>query len=234
MPQSRTRLPRSGTWAERLSTQVGVNIRAARNRIGISEQQLSKRLTNLGNPIARTTINQIENGLRSISLPETLVFAVALGVPPVELIYDPEARNVEILPGNFEMSGDEAVEWLSGAVPVREPGQTKEEWLSNSVDPHISDAAEAWITLGRFERRAYQLLRDLEETQRLLISARDKTERSHRANNINYITRRGKGLVAHLLRQVAIVRQYLPDFDLDDETKATMQKIQDLPNVTAA
>jgi transcriptional regulator with XRE-family HTH domain len=209
-----------------------VNIRRCRNAIGFSEQQLSDRLADMGIPIARTTINQLENGQRSISLPEAIAVAEALGVPPGELVFTPSSRRVEVLPDNYEMAGDEAVEWLAGYLPVRKPGESRAEWLKNSGENHTDDDAAEWVTLGRYERRLYQIFRELQQGQRLLLNARDRTERAHRANNINYITKRGKGLVSYIQRQLQVVQRLDPEFVLDSETQELIATIIDLPNLT--
>jgi transcriptional regulator with XRE-family HTH domain len=231
-PHPRTRKPKTATWAERLSTTVGANIRRIRNNIGISEQQLSERLNSLGNPIARPTINQIENGQRAVALPEVLVIAEALGVPPGEVVFNPSERSVEALPDNWNLTGAEAVEWLAGYLPVRQSGQSKAEWLENAGENHCDSEAGEWTMLSRYERRLYQITRELEQGQRLLLNARDKTERAHRANNVNYITKRGKGMVGYLQRQLRVIHEIDPAFDFDDETKALIQRIEDLPNLT--
>ncbi|MDR1853005.1 MAG: helix-turn-helix transcriptional regulator [Propionibacteriaceae bacterium] len=207
-------------------------MRRARNRLSISEQQLSERLTRIGHPIARPTINQIENGQRSVALAEVLVLAEALEIPPGELVFNPSLRKVEVLPGNFEMSGDEAVEWLAGYLPIKQPGQSRAQWLENAGENHTDEEATEWTVLGRYERRLYQVIRELEQAQRLLLNARDKTERAHRANNINYITKRAKGMLAYMNRQLRIIHETNPDYTFDDETLALIQRIEDLPNLT--
>jgi transcriptional regulator with XRE-family HTH domain len=186
----------------------------------------------MGIAIARTTINQLENGQRSISLPEALAIAEALAVPPGELVFKPSSRHVEVLPDNYEMSGDEAVEWLAGYLPVRKPGESRADWLKNAGENHTDDDAAEWVTLGRYERRLYQIFRELQQGQRLLLNARDRTERAHRANNINYITKRGKGLVSYIQRQLQAVQKLDPDFELYPETQALLTTITELPNLT--
>src|SRR3954469_19672328 len=88
-------------WAGRLVRTIASEIRRHRNRQGISAQELADRCAQLGYPIGRQVITNLENGHRdSISVPELMVLGHALGVPPSLLIFPVgHTADCEPLPG---------------------------------------------------------------------------------------------------------------------------------------
>jgi hypothetical protein len=90
----------------------------------MSAQALSNRCADLGWPIERTVISNLESGYRkTVALPELFVLAEALGVPPIMLMLPlGQAEEIEILPGRT-VSTMEALRWVLGEAPL--PGS---EW----------------------------------------------------------------------------------------------------------
>jgi transcriptional regulator with XRE-family HTH domain len=82
---------------------------------GMSAQQLSTACKELGHPIARSVIANLESGRRSnVSVAEMLILATALNVPPATLLFPVGfAASVEVVPGGFE-TPLRAVDWMSG------------------------------------------------------------------------------------------------------------------------
>lgn len=76
-------------------------VRRYRAMRGMSAQQLADRCTELGVPIKRSVLANFESGRRPIvSVPELMVFAEALGVPPIRLLFPLGYQDeVEVLPG---------------------------------------------------------------------------------------------------------------------------------------
>ncbi|MGW0626052.1 helix-turn-helix domain-containing protein [Streptomyces sp. NPDC002758] len=102
-------------WPSRLGRSIADEVKRYRRMRGMSAQQLSDACAELGHPIARSVIANFESGRRpTISVAEVLVFARALGVPPVLLLYPlGRVEDVEVLPGNVQRTSA-AVDWFTG------------------------------------------------------------------------------------------------------------------------
>lgn len=107
-------------WSQRIAAHVGRRIayfRAGRGPGGrkLSTQALADRTRDLGHPLDRSVIAKLEGGQRqTISVPELVILARALEVPPVELLYPLGAEpEVEILPGQ-KASSEDAMLWFTG------------------------------------------------------------------------------------------------------------------------
>lgn len=90
------------TWADRLTEQIGQNIKRRRESLSLSAEQVSTAATAMGLNISRQMITNLETGRRaSLSVAELAVIAEALQVEPVALLYPPTelTRKVEYLPG---------------------------------------------------------------------------------------------------------------------------------------
>lgn len=101
------------TWVGEIVDRVARAVRDARGRH--SAQWLADRTAELGHPISRAAITNLENGRKTgVDVAELLVLAAALKVPPAALLYPnvPDGP-VEVLPGQIVTSLD-AVQWFSG------------------------------------------------------------------------------------------------------------------------
>lgn len=115
-----------GEWAETLVKRFG---RAAKRIRGKrSAKWLSDQTEALGYRISPTVIAKLDSGHRgaNLSVPELLVIAGALDVPPAILLFpDLPDGTVELLPGRGVRS-IEAIEWLDGSdilPPMRGAGK---------------------------------------------------------------------------------------------------------------
>jgi hypothetical protein len=86
----------------------------------------SDRTAELGYRISPTVIAKLDSGHRGevLSVPELLVLAAALGIPPALLIFPRyPSGSVELLPDDREATSYEAVKWLAGErpLPARRP-----------------------------------------------------------------------------------------------------------------
>jgi transcriptional regulator with XRE-family HTH domain len=174
----RKRKPKSTTWEDRLSAQVGQNVADARTRLGMTAQQLSDAMTALGSPVGRPAVSQIENGQRAVSLAEAIAMAAALDVPLVELVFKPGPGEVEALAGRSDMTAAEAADWLRGELPLRPRDADRGEWLAESAERRWADqGVDQWGVMGRAERRLWMYHRRVEKAHRELLAAQDEAER---------------------------------------------------------
>ena len=88
-------------WPGSWSAQIGERIRTLRSSAGMSAQKVSDRCSEVGFPIPRSTIANIESGRKeALPLHEISVIAAALRVPPAALLFPvDEDSDVEVLPG---------------------------------------------------------------------------------------------------------------------------------------
>jgi transcriptional regulator with XRE-family HTH domain len=102
-------------WSARLAFSVAREVRRHRQAQGLSAQQLADRCAQIGMPIQRSVLANLESGRRTtITVAEVLVLAHALNVPPGVLMF-PAGHEVqtEVLPGAYTEPGS-AVDWLAG------------------------------------------------------------------------------------------------------------------------
>lgn len=100
-------------WPERLVAVIATEIRRQREKRDLSAQKLSDRCTELGYPIARNTLSNLENGRReAITVAELFVLADALGLPPLHLVFPVgQVETVEVVPG-VELSPLRGFQWV--------------------------------------------------------------------------------------------------------------------------
>jgi transcriptional regulator with XRE-family HTH domain len=113
-------------WPDRFVRTVAGEVRRYRKQARMSAQQLSDRCEALGLPIKRSVLANLESGRRTtISVPELLILAEALGVVPMLLLF-PLGREetVEVLPGR-QVDPWDAVRWFDGV--SADPGNRNAE-----------------------------------------------------------------------------------------------------------
>lgn len=109
----------SKSWADEQTARIAAEIKALRGKR--SGKWLADRTSELGHPVSRTTISELETGKRkSVTVAELLVLAAALQVPPLQLVFpDLPFGEVEALPGVMERSVDAAL-WATGLAALRQ------------------------------------------------------------------------------------------------------------------
>lgn len=112
-----TQSPNESDWSTRLAQSIAREVRRHRQEQGLSAQQLSDRCAELGVPIQRTVLANMESGRRTtVTVAEVLVLAAALGVAPGQLMFPVGFQEkVEMLP-NQEREPMAALDWVSGKV----------------------------------------------------------------------------------------------------------------------
>lgn len=83
------------SWADRLTRQIGANVRKARLERDMSVQELAKRCTDSGYRVIRTSLVNLETGTRkSITVPELIALGRALDVAPLALVFPPSSTEM--------------------------------------------------------------------------------------------------------------------------------------------
>lgn len=125
-------------WATSVAKAVGRRVAHHRARTldaqgrKLTTQGLADRTAELGHPMDRSVIAKLEKGHRhTITVPDVLVLAQALEVPPVLLIFPVgQERSVETLPDKT-LSTWEAAKWFIGEEPwpgAGSPEETGDRW----------------------------------------------------------------------------------------------------------
>lgn len=109
------RMAKGDGWAGELHKRVALAVKHARERQGISAQQLADTTANLGYPITRNTLTNYENGRKqSLDVAELVVLAIALEVPPIMLLFGGHPDDpIEVTPGHAIPTVG-ALAWFSG------------------------------------------------------------------------------------------------------------------------
>jgi transcriptional regulator with XRE-family HTH domain len=122
-------------WAARLAQVVAQQVQRLRAAQRISAQKLAEATADLGHPVPRSVIANLESGRReAVSIAEVLVLARALGVPPLELIFplgQEGGRTIEVLP-NTVVGTWTAAQWFTGERPFAV--DTGGEWSTDEGD----------------------------------------------------------------------------------------------------
>ncbi|MFI6138020.1 helix-turn-helix domain-containing protein [Streptomyces griseus] len=110
-----TQEPSDASWPTRLALAIASEVRRHRQAQRLSAQQLSDRCAELGMPIQRSVLANLESGRRTtVTVAEVLVLAEALEVAPAALMFPAGySQEVEVLP-SVEVSPLRAVDWLGG------------------------------------------------------------------------------------------------------------------------
>jgi transcriptional regulator with XRE-family HTH domain len=126
-------------WERRLASVIAERVKGIRKDRRMSAQDLADATAQLGHPIKRSVIANLENGRRdSIGIAEVLVLARALDVPPLALVFPlGRAPEAEVFPGASAPTWD-AARWFTGEKPLPDdlPGQEwadPERWAGSAV-----------------------------------------------------------------------------------------------------
>ena len=144
------------SWAEDTTIRIAATVKALRGKR--SAQWLADRTAELGHPISRTAISNLEVGRkRAVDVPELIVLARALGVPPLLLLYPAlAAGEVEVLPGHRTSSWG-ALQWSAGRAPYTATDKTGKVFFDYA---DYEDGARL-LRLAQQDEELQQLLRRL-------------------------------------------------------------------------
>ncbi len=142
------------SWAEDTTDRIADAVKAQRGKR--SAQWLADRTVELGHPISRTAISNLEvKRKRAVDVRELVVLARALGVPPLLLLYPAiSAGEVEVLP-KHRTSSWSAAEWFAGRAPYTAMDETQKVFVDFAA---YEDGARL-LTLARQEEELRRQLR---------------------------------------------------------------------------
>lgn len=108
-------MTQDSAWPRGLTATIAAEIQRFRGQRKMSAQQLADATADLGHPVPRSVIANLESGRRdTVSVAELLVLARALEVPPLLLIFPlGRERMTEVLPGMVEDTWAGA-QWFTG------------------------------------------------------------------------------------------------------------------------
>jgi transcriptional regulator with XRE-family HTH domain len=121
------------------------NLRALRERKGISQAALAKAMKDRGWPWHQTTVVRIESGAQSLGFGETVDLAQLLGVTPDRLTWaGPEAAEsglVSTAAGRLRVAWRETAEAAARLADARDSAARRITEASKSRFPRVRDAA---------------------------------------------------------------------------------------------
>jgi len=115
-------------WADGIVATVASEVRRQRKELGMSAEELSRACAEIGYPIPRNVIANMESGRRAqLPLVEVMVLAKALDVSPICLIYPVGfVDRMQALPDDDPMDTFDALRWFTGE--GRGPGFDGPSW----------------------------------------------------------------------------------------------------------
>ncbi|SFD12295.1 helix-turn-helix domain-containing protein [Streptomyces aidingensis] len=142
-------------WADQVHATVAREVRRRRKELGMSAQDLANACDEIGYPIPRNVIANMESGRRaSIPLVELMVLARALHTYPICLLYPVGyVEEVQRLPFLYPEPTWEAMQWFTGDA-TREV-HTEDEMLRWFRD-HIDHQRIALAALENAEREQWR------------------------------------------------------------------------------
>lgn len=101
---------------------VADNVRRIRDEVrGWSTYELSRKLGNVGRPIAPSALAKLERGERRVDTGDLVALAVVLGVHPSALLFPPRAVGDVEITGGGRIAAGIVWEWAEGERPLRLP-----------------------------------------------------------------------------------------------------------------
>jgi transcriptional regulator with XRE-family HTH domain len=136
---------------------LAANIQRLRKRSGLTFAELSARTEKIGQPIAVLGLRRIERGERRVDFDDLLALAIALEVPPVDLMVPALVSDAVPYPiGNSEYGCDTVHKWVAGG--TLEPPDPEYPWATPKGFPSVEEMSELlqWLP----EERRQQVLRE--------------------------------------------------------------------------
>lgn len=172
----------TGISGERhVAGRVAANVRQLRERRGLTLDELSQRLGEIGRPILKSGLSKLETGQRRVDVDDLLALAIALETSPNRLLLgeDVEKDDSVNIVGSLTSSTDAAWSWacgqlseFSGSYPWAwfldshhaTPGDMRRFQIeARPHDPPILMSPEEWQRTEAFRHRLAALWFEMEE-----------------------------------------------------------------------
>jgi transcriptional regulator with XRE-family HTH domain len=149
--------------AVRVSKVAAGRIREIRERRRWSQEDLAKRLGELGAPVDRATVARTEGGTRGLSLDDALLYAAALGVAPVYLFTPVDSTPELVVAPELVINPIIARQWMRGLAALREEDNRTyfseiptEEWVAQQKRGvhHLLGLVQAFVEAAADDDRA--------------------------------------------------------------------------------
>lgn len=111
-------------WAVEQAQRIATEMQRQRKLNKLSVAKLSDLTSDLGHRVSQSILTDLENHRRGsrLDVSELVVIAMALGVPPIELLYPGMPDDmVEVVPGVNQSAGESAA-WFAGEEMPKEGG----------------------------------------------------------------------------------------------------------------
>lgn len=168
----------SDNWPAQWTKAIGASAKARRKELGLSAEKVAQRCTDLGFPIPRNTIANLESG-RKASLPvhELAILARALETSPTALaVPAPELEHLQV--GDVSIPIDDAIDWFSGSGVMS--GDWLQRWrehgyLAEQIDGGVEALSQRAVLADPKVRQQYEgmvalLRRQRKELEELMVS----------------------------------------------------------------
>ena len=109
------------------------NVRRRRDKLGLSYNELSRRLAEIGRDIPPLGLRRIEAGTRRVDVDDLMALAVVLGVSPVTLLAPTSSRRALVTAtGTGKQPADKLWFWLCAEDTLKDSGLSLPEfWLAS-------------------------------------------------------------------------------------------------------
>ncbi|MEU6028635.1 helix-turn-helix transcriptional regulator [Streptomyces tauricus] len=206
-------------WADQVMATVAAEVRRRRKELRMSAQDLADRCEEIGHPIPRNVIANMESGRRaSLPLVDVLVLAEALHTYPICLLYPVGyVDEVQRLPLQDSEQTWDAMRWFTG------DGEDfgREDDMLRSFRAHVRHERAALVALKGEKHERWKAATAPNQTEReeAVLDQADYAERAldakYRLRSARGFIREGGGTPPHLPPELADVDP--PDTDLTEE-----------------
>ena len=125
---------------------MGVGVKRAREKAGLSAAKLEQKTRDLGYPVTRGTIAKIEGGHRDgkFDVAEVVILATALDVAPIDIVYPPTSTPVEYRPEQTMPTGSALMKFANSQALVL---ATERRNLVSTFENRYQDFLSAWTNV---------------------------------------------------------------------------------------
>jgi transcriptional regulator with XRE-family HTH domain len=123
-------------------------LRETRRARGWTQAELAQRVTEVGRPLSRAAVMQIESGRRGVQLDEAIALAAVLHAVPAQLLSPPEGEIVD-LHAKAGVDGQGMRNWLAFGSPFQHVPDPHRDELRRNLEAVLLVHAQALIDANR-------------------------------------------------------------------------------------